>query len=345
MRMVGYPKTFYHVARLRIHRPSTKVRERLRCLRVWEMLKARGAQVSEVVKAVDVPRATLYRWRAQLRKWGTRGLEPKSRRPKQVRRPARSPELEQAILELRERYPRWGKEKLVILLARQEIRTSASTVGRVLVSLKRRQLLVEPLPGAGWGHYGHKRKRARHRYAVRKPRDYPVCQPGDLVQIDTLDVRPLPNLVFKHFGARDVVSRWDVLEVHERANSHTAAQFLDRVIERMPFPVKGIQVDGGSEFRNAFEQACQKRGLRLFVLPPHSPKINGWVERSHRTHKEEFYEIYLDDLRLDKLNHALRSWELVYNTIRPHQSLDGLTPQEYIQRKHPRLTPPPSHMS
>jgi hypothetical protein len=32
-------------------------------------------------------------------------------------------------------------------------------------------------------------------------------------------------------------------------------------------------------------------GLRLFVLPPRSPKHNGAVERAQRTHTEEFYEI------------------------------------------------------
>ncbi len=59
----------------------------------------------------------------------------------------------------------------------------------------------------------------------------------------------------------------------------------------MPFPVKAIQVDGGSEFEATFEEECQKRGIRLFVLPARSPKLNGAVERAHRTHTKEFYEV------------------------------------------------------
>ncbi len=39
----------------------------------------------------------------------------------------------------------------------------------------------------------------------------------------------------------------------------------------MPFGVKAIQVDGGSEFGADFERACQERGIKLFVLPSHSP--------------------------------------------------------------------------
>src|SRR6516164_9619385 len=52
----------------------------------------------------------------------------------------------------------------------------------------------------------------------------------------------------------------------------------------MPFPIRALQVDGGSEFAAEFEQACQQRGLYLFVLPPRSPKLNGAVERANRTH-------------------------------------------------------------
>ena len=60
-------------------------------------------------------------------------------------------------------------------------------------------------------------------------------------------------------------------------------------MERMQFPVKAIQVDGDSEFQAESEHACGERDIRLFVLPPRSPKLNGRVERAQRTHKEESY--------------------------------------------------------
>ena len=157
-------------------------------------------------------------------------------------------------------------------------------------------------------------------------------EPGDLVQVDTLDVRPLPGVVLKHFTARDVVSRWDVVEAHSRATATTAAGFLNALLARMPFPIKAIQVDGGSEFQAAFEEACQQRGIRLFVLPPRSPKLNGCVERAQRTHTEEFYELYDGDLALVPLNRALRAWENVYNTVRPHQALGYRTPAQAVQQ-------------
>lgn len=100
----------------------------------------------------------------------------------------------------------------------------------------------------------------------------------------------------------------------------------------MPFPVRALQVDGGSEFAAGFEQACQQRQLRLFVLPPRSPKLNGAVERAQRTHTEEFYEVTPCSWQVAPLNQELRDWERIYNTVRPHQALGYQTPQQFLAR-------------
>ena len=89
---------------------------------------------------------------------------------------------------------------------------------------------------------------------MRRPKDYEVKAPGDLIQLDTLDIRPLPGVVLKHFTARDIISRWDVVDVYSRATASTATHFLDKLEQRMPFTVRAIQVDGGSEFEAVFEE-------------------------------------------------------------------------------------------
>ncbi len=97
-----------------------------------------------------------------------------------------------------------------------------------------------------------------------------------------------------------------------------AAHFLDTLESRMPFPVKAIQVDGGSEFEAIFEKECQRRGVKVFILPPRLPKLNGAVERARRTHTEEFYEVTESSFDLSELREELLEWEQVYNTVRPH---------------------------
>ncbi len=64
-------------------------------------------------------------------------------------------------------------------------------------------------------------------------------------------------------------------------------------------------------------------------LAPRSPKLNGHVERSQRTHTEEFYECTPVPPTLPALRAALAEWETVYNTVLPHQALGYLPPQQF----------------
>ena len=275
-----------------------------------------------------ISRQTFYRWKRRYNSRDLTSLEDRSHRPRRRRQPTWSRELALAVLHLREQYPRWGKDKLAVLLHREGWVVSTSMVGRILTYLKARGALKEP-PRNG---VSTRKRLWRRPYAVRKPKGYSVVEPGDLVQVDILDVRPLPGVILKHFTARDVVSRWDVVEVRTRATANTTTDFLTALQARMPFPVRAIQVDGGSEFQADFEQACQERGIRLFVLPPRSPKLNGAVERAQRTHTEEFYEVNDFSLEVAPLNRELLAWERIYNTVRPHQALGYLTPWAFWQR-------------
>lgn len=293
----------------------------------WMDFYRRTQNVALTCRHFGISRPTFYRWLKRYEPLDLMTLEERSHCPHQRRRPTWSLLLERKVLTLRLRFPRWGKDKLAVLLRDQQPTVSTSMVGRILTRLKRSGQLVEPprqaLPGS--------RRPLRPRpYAVRKPKQYAVSRPGDLVQVDTLDVRPVPGVVFKQFTARDVVSRWDVIQAHGRATAATASQFLQTLLHRMPFPIRALQVDGGSEFAAEFEQACQRRGLRLFVLPPRSPKLNGAVERANRTHREEFYQVTACSLEMNKLNRELRQWEKTYNTVRPHQSLGYLTPRQFL---------------
>lgn len=269
-----------------------------------------------------------YRWQRRYDPRRPASLEDdrRTRRPRRVRQPETPLAVVERIRTLREQYPRWGKAKLVVLLRREGITLSASTVGRVLRRLKARGLVREP----------QLRRRGRRwlprPHAQRLPAGYRVQQPGDLVQVDTLDIEVLPNVRRKQFTARDMVSRYDVVEAYGRATAHTAAAFLTLLVQRMPFAVRALQIDGGSEFRGAFEAACAVRGLALFVVPPHSPKLQSHVERAQRTHREEFYQVWEVDPRLDTHRAQLQAWAHIYNTVRPHQHLNYLTPLEYCER-------------
>lgn len=295
----------------------------------WMDFYRKNKNVALTCRHFGISRQTFYRWRKRYEPLDLTTLEERSHCPRRRRQPTWSFPLAEKVLLLRLQFPRWGKDKLAVLLRRQKVSISVSMVGRILTRLQQQGRLVEP-PRSGVP--GSRRALRPRPYAVRKPKQYAASEPGDLVEVDSLDVRPIPGVVFKQFTARDVVSRWDVIQAHPRATAQTAAQFLDTLQHRMPFPIRAVQVDGGSEFAAEFEQACQRRGLHLFVLPPRSPKLNGAVERANRTHTEEFYQVTACSLEMKKLNRELRHWEKIYNTVRPHQALGYLTPLQFLRQ-------------
>ena len=304
---------------------TTELSREANCRLDWFEHYQRHRNVSFTCRHFGISRQTFYRWRRRYSPLHLQTLESRSSCPKRKRLPTWTTAEILAVKAIRERYPSWGKAKLQWLLRREGRVLSVSRVGRILTYLRRKRALPVPTRPI----VARKQRRLRP-YAVRKPREYVPAVPGDLVQIDTLDIRPVPNKVFKQFTAHDVVSRYGVLELHARATALTASLALAAVCDRMPFVVKAIQIDGGSEFMAEFEEACRDRGVRLFVLPPRSPKLNGCVERGNRTHTEEFYEWTTAHPSVAGLTPALRDWEHVYNSVRPHQALGYLTPTEYL---------------
>ena len=227
----------------RIPELSKQARQRLKWM---DYYREHDGNARLTCRHFDISPQTFYRWKRRYNPRHLESLEDRPQRPKHLRQPTWSPGLAKAVLRLREQYPRWGKDKLVVLLHKESWQVSTSMVGRILKRLKERWVLREPLPNS----VSVRKHHYPRPYAVRKPKGYPVAYPGDLVGVDTLDVRPVPGVVFKHFTARDVVSRWDVLEAHRKATA-TAAHFLDTLQQRLPFPLRALQVDGGSEFPGA----------------------------------------------------------------------------------------------
>jgi len=201
-----------------------------------------GANVSLTARHFGVGRSTVYRWLARYDRFRLESLEDHGSAPRRRRRPTWTIDEVRAVKAVRERYPRWGKDKLRVLLRRAGISLSVSMVGRILARLRRSGELREPARR----RMSVQQRRWRRPYAIRKPVDWPIERPGDLVELDTLDIRPLPGKIWKQFTARDVVSRWDTVELGRRATASAAAAVLDRLAERMPFPVRAISIDNGS---------------------------------------------------------------------------------------------------
>ena len=146
-------------------------------------------------------------------------------------------------------------------------------------------------------------------------------------------MRPLRGMVLKHFTARDVVSRWDVVEAHTRATGEHVRDFLECCTGQDAFPqYTPSRWTGALSSRRVSRKPAGSGVSGSSCSPPRSPKLNGCVERAQRTHTEEFYEVNDFSLEMAPLNRELLAWERIYNTVRPHQALGYLTPHQFVTR-------------
>ena len=291
----------------------------------WEILKARKVPDAEIARITGISRATYYRRKKAIKLKGITALKPKSSRPINLRKSKIPAEIPKLIQQLRSENPTCGKAKITILLTRDHgVTISESSVGRIIS-----KMLAEGKISRSISACKVKRKRNFKSHAKSWKYGMKAKIPGELIQIDHMSVTK-NNIHMKHFQAWDPITKVIIADVVSNATSSAAAKFLNKVIAEMPFAVKSIQVDGGSEFMKDFENQCQKLKLELYVLPPRRPQWNGGVERGNRTFREEFYA--RNDLLAESIGafrYELTQATKKYNSYRPHFSLNGLTPFEY----------------
>jgi transposase len=251
-----------------------------------------------------ISRQCFYTWRRRYDADGLDGLRDRSHRPK-ISPNATRTEVVGKILYLRQHY-HFGPARIAMYLKRyHDIQISNSGVWRIL-----KRLELNRLP-ASQRHKRHDRRWKRS----EKP------LPGHRVQLDVKFIAPLPGSRRKHyqFTAIDDCTRLRVLRIYPQLNQKTAIQFLDYVLERLPFRVEVIQTDNGVEFGASFHWHVLDKGIGHSYIKPRTPRLNGKVERSHRIDAEEFYRllegVVIDDARV--FNDKLRSGRTSTTTTGP----------------------------
>lgn len=297
-------------------------------VRLWQAHKAEGLPDDACQRLSGLSRASYYRSKAALAALD-RGVTPPSKARKRQNKRQWGEAEKQLVLAIRRANPAYGKEKIAVIIKRDHGRPlSVSTVGRILKHLAEKGL-TQRSPSA----LRAKRKRTfKGRHAQPWTyKDYKDIAIGERIQIDHMTVTR-NGLVCKHFQAWDRRSKFIHAQVYSNAKSSSAKRFLHEFIEKAPFTVKSVQVDGGSEFMAEFEDACAELKIPLVVLPPKKPTYNGGVERGNRTFQEEFYfqpKLLADTI--GAMRHELTKAVKTYNSYRPHRALNGLTPLEYLQ--------------
>ena len=251
---------------------------------LWVTAKRIGGNAKDCQMMAGISKATYYRHAKHLDNL-RHGIPPKTKRPHTLRSKTWAQHEITLVQTIRKQEPTWGKNKIVVILKREyKLNISESTVGRILTHLKEKGLITKSISAAR-----PKRARVFNKHATAwSYKDYKDFNVGERVQIDHMTTRK-NGITCKHFQAWERRSKYIDARVFSCATSKCARDFLYAFVKQSPFPIHSIQVDGGSEFMDAFEKGCASLGIELIVLPPAKPTYNGGVERGNRIFKEEFY--------------------------------------------------------
>jgi putative transposase len=93
-----------------------------------------------------------------------------------------------------------------------------------------------------------------------------------------------------------------------------------------------IRMDNGSELiSQRLENWAKEKQIELLHLQPGKPAQNAYIERIERfkrTFREDVLDAYLFD-HLDEVREIAELWLEEYNTLRPHEALQGLSPRQF----------------
>jgi transposase-like protein len=164
--------------------------------------------------------------------------------------------------------------------------------------------------------------------------------PIGFLHIDIAEVQTAERKLFLYVGI-DRTSKFAVTQLVEKADRKTAWEFLQHMLEAVPYQIHTILTDNGSQFaeqpRNQntaysrpmrFDMICEANGIEHRLTKPNHPWTNGQVERMNRTIKEATVKRFHYDSH-DQLRTHLADFMAAYKFARRLKTLNGLTPYEY----------------
>ncbi len=258
-------------------------------------------------------------------------LVERSRRP--LRSPnATAPEVEQAILALRQEHPAWGGRKLARRLRDLGLERVPSPA-TVTAILHRHGLIGAQASAAAtpWQRFEHD-------------------APNALWQLDFKGFVETPAGRCHPLTLLDDHSRFNLgVRACARPDTQTVQAQMGEIFERYGLPVR-INADNGGPWGSPRVPGQSlthlgiwliRLGIRLSHSAPFHPQTNGKLERFHRSLKAEVLNgRTFADLQQAQL--AFDRWRSVYNHERPHEALQMGTP---AQRYRMSLRPMPGALA
>lgn len=220
------------------------------------------------------------------------------------------------LRQLAERHPRWGCGKMTDYLKSHGHRWNHKRIRRIY-----RDLAL------------HLHRKPKKRLAPRTAQT--LRAPGQSNQVWSLDFMSdalCDGRTFRTLNIMDDFNRealW--IEIDTSLPAERVVQVLERLIEMRGTP-RHIRMDHGPELisQRLTNWASEQR-IELLHIQPGKPAQNGYIERFNRTYREEILDAYSFD-SLEEVRTITEQWLEEYNSLRPHDALQGLSPYQFAHQ-------------
>lgn len=273
----------------------------------YELNRA-NQHVDYIAERVQRHRATVYRWLKGIKLYGIREFIRRFKAAKKGHRQPRKtdPIIKQQIYAIREEKHHCCGEKIQFWMKKlHQVQISVSTIYRIL---------------------GQKYQ-LRSKWVKNQVRgSVPVAHgPREVLQTDTVDFGEIFAFTMEDIFTREA---WVVLTTS--LDSPVGAWALRQQLAYFG-DVPLIQRDGGPEFKDAWETEAREHCTTIRTARPYKKNEQAFIESFNRTLRKEclgWAKYTMKDLPL--LQREVRTFLHIYNTERPHLSLDMKAPIEML---------------
>lgn len=285
--------------------------------------------LTELCKSFGISRPTAYKMIHRFEQKGMEGLIEEGKKPHHHPNQTKL-EIEEAILDLKEKYALWGAKKIRRLLLNDFTELEVPSVVTVHHILSKNGLVKK-----------------QKRFKKVKP-VFPIFDPKECNEVWSADYKGkflMGNKIYCHpLTIADSKSRFlFAAKGHYHETLKEAKQEFTRVFRTYGIP-KQLHTDNGSPFGSV--RAVQRftrlsywfieLGIEPVFSDPAHPEQNGRHERMHRDlkaacAKPSAYDLKAQQRRLNKFIYE-------YNNIRPHEALEMETPasvHQFSSRPYP----------
>jgi len=234
----------------------------------------------------------------------------------QGRKAAKDTPVVERMKELSAQYPRYGYRRIRIFLGRDGYRMSPGRAYR----LWRAARLQVP------------RKRPKKRITAARPRPQAPCGPNQVWSYDFVFDHCANGQQLKCLTVTDEFTKEGLaIDVDGRIRSARVIEVLSRLVSARGVPTF-LRSDNGPEFvSKALLSWIVAQGIGTALIDPGKPWQNGVTESFNGKFRDECLSLEWFRSRAEA-KVIIEAWRQHYNEVRPHSSLDYLTPNEFVAR-------------